>query len=126
MLKNGDEQVVEAGMRLRNIENNYKGQEREKLRAAAGRLEETHPLLYNRNQWLASKNPSAAAERIGKVAAIIRRLRREHPDEVVGVNLFGGTVRGYDDEAEALASLKDRNRRAEELGLDIRYRMRVK
>ena len=95
MLKNGDEQVVEAGMRLRNIENNYKGQEREKLRAAAGRLEETHPLLYNRNQWLASKNPSAAAERIGKVAAIIRRLRREHPDEVVGVNLFGGTVRGY-------------------------------
>ncbi|MFA5247174.1 MAG: nucleotidyltransferase domain-containing protein [Candidatus Micrarchaeia archaeon] len=65
-------------------------------------LDEQHPLLFNRYPFLASKDPTAVAERIGKVAGIIRELKQQHPDEVVGVNVFGSTSRGYMNEESDL------------------------
>jgi|GEM_PF-6667549 len=66
-----------------------------KFATVAAELDKQHPLLFNRYPFLASANPTAVAERIGKIASIIRELKRERPEEVVGVNVFGSTSRGY-------------------------------
>jgi len=66
-----------------------------KFATVKAELDQQHPLLFNRYPFLASKDPTAVAERIGKVAGIIREIKRQHPDEVVGVNVFGSTSRGY-------------------------------
>lgn len=95
LLKSGDEQVVAAGRRLRNIDDEYGSRHITWPYDVAGMLEERHPLLFNTNPWFASEHPELVAKRIGKVAAIIRKLKRARPNEVVGVNIYGSTVRGY-------------------------------